>query len=246
MHPSFALLLPRLNVPPALVIFDKDGTLIDFNAMWGAWITGLAQTLEAAAGVSVAQTLYAAMNFDPTGGRIAAGGHLALDPMAKLRVLTAGVLRQAGLSPEAAQGAMAAAWRTPNPAALAHPLADLPALFGALRAGGAKVAIATSDDRAPTKAMLHQFGAAALVDALVCADDGLPIKPAPDMILTLCRRFNISPAQTAMVGDNLPDMQMGRAAGAGLVVGVLSGVGSAADLAPHADLLLGSVAELLV
>jgi hypothetical protein len=37
---------------------------------------------------------------------------------------------------------------------------------------------------------------------------------------------------------------MGRAAGAGQVIGVLSGVGAAADLTT-ADLVLGSVADLL-
>jgi hypothetical protein len=31
-----------------LVVFDKDDTLIDFNAMWGDWITDLARHLEAA------------------------------------------------------------------------------------------------------------------------------------------------------------------------------------------------------
>jgi hypothetical protein len=37
---------------------------------------------------------------------------------------------------------------------------------------------------------------------------------------------------------------MARAAGAGLVVGVLSGVSSARDLAEYADVLIGSVDEL--
>jgi phosphoglycolate phosphatase-like HAD superfamily hydrolase len=38
---------------------------------------------------------------------------------------------------------------------------------------------------------------------------------------------------------------MGRRAGAGLVVGVLSGVSPAELLAPHADALLYSVADLV-
>ena len=50
----------------------------------------------------------------------------------------------------------------------------------------------------------------------------------------------------AVVGDSPADLAMGRAAGAGLLVGVLSGVGTAADLEPLADLMLPSVAGLLV
>ena len=32
-----------------LVIFDKDGTLLDFHAMWGGWTRELGDRLEAAA-----------------------------------------------------------------------------------------------------------------------------------------------------------------------------------------------------
>jgi len=46
------------------------------------------------------------------------------------------------------------------------------------------------------------------------------------------------------IGDTISDLKMARSAGAGLVVGVFSGVSSARDLAAHADLLLESVDEL--
>jgi phosphoglycolate phosphatase len=93
--------------------------------------------------------------------------------------------------------------------------------------------------------MLAAWKLTSLVDVLVCADDGIPIKPAPDMVLTLCEALHLPPSKTLMVGDNVPDLQMGRAAGAGFTLGVLSGLASAAELAPHADLLLPSVNEFL-
>ncbi len=43
----------------------------------------------------------------------------------------------------------------------------------------------------------------------------------------------------------MTDLEMGRAAGVGLVVGVLSGVSPREMLSPHADVLLESVAELV-
>ena len=49
-----------------------------------------------------------------------------------------------------------------------------------------------------------------------------------------------------MVGDTAADLRMGRAAGAGLVVAVLTGVGGRADLAPLADAVIASVEELEV
>jgi hypothetical protein len=48
-----------------------------------------------------------------------------------------------------------------------------------------------------------------------------------------------------MIGDTTADLKMARAAGAGLVVGVLCGVSNARDLIPYADVLVESVEELL-
>jgi phosphoglycolate phosphatase-like HAD superfamily hydrolase len=185
------------------------------------------------------------MDFDPTAGRVLAGGRLAVEPMARLRELTVGVLREAGLSAAAAEQVVDETWRAPDPVALARPLADLPALFAALRARGIRIAVATSDDRAPAAATLASLGVALLVDAILGADEGLPNKPAPDMALRLCRELGAPPAQAIVVGDAVADLEMGRAAGAGLVVGVLSGLSSAALLAPHADVVIASVAELI-
>jgi phosphoglycolate phosphatase len=158
--------------------------------------------------------------------------------------MVAGVLRKAGLSAVAAADVTAAAWFIPDPVALALPLADLPTLLGALRAQDCKIAVATIDDRAPTAATLAALGVAPLVDALACADDGLPLKPAPDTVLTLCRQLGVPPSQTVVVGDTAADLRMGRAAGAGLVIGVRSGVGTDEILMPLADLVIDSVAEL--
>ena len=44
--------------PYRLVIFDKDGTLIDFDAMWAGWIEKLAEGLQAATGESWTDHLY--------------------------------------------------------------------------------------------------------------------------------------------------------------------------------------------
>jgi phosphoglycolate phosphatase len=108
-----------------------------------------------------------------------------------------------------------------------------------------RVAVATSDDRAPTEATLAGLGIDALVDAIVCADDGLPVKPAPDAVLHLCQLLGVGPARTAVIGDSQADVAMGRAAGAGLVIGVLSGVGVHDELEPFADAIVSSIADLL-
>jgi len=246
VNPNHNGLHPALTAfAPALVIFDKDGTLIDINRMWGNWMLELARRLESATGLPVSAPLFRAMAFDPASGKITPDGPLSIAPQAEQYRLTLTVLQQTGLSAAKSKTALAAAWHLPDPVKLAHPLTDLPALFGTLQAHGAKVGIATADDRAPTLATLNGLGLADFVDGLACADDGRPIKPAPDMILSICQSLDITPAKTVMVGDNADDLRMGRAAGAGLTIGMTSGVSSAADLAPDADIILGSVAELI-
>ena len=230
---------------PGLIIFDKDGTLIHFDAMWGGWVTELADRLEAAAAIPARDRLFEAMGFDAARGRVIAHGKLAAAPMSILYPLTVSVMRECGLSQPAAESAVAAAWHIPDPVLLARPFADLPALFGTLRTHGVKVAIATTDDRAPTEATLAGLGAAPFVDTMVCADDGLPVKPAPDMVTTICDRLGVPLARTVVVGDSAADLQMGRGARAGLVVGVLSGISAAETLAPLADVVIESVARLV-
>src|SRR5574341_720913 len=230
---------------PEAIVFDKDGTLIDFDAMWGVWVTELADRLEAATQQPLRDTVYQAMGYDAARGRVLAQGRLAVTPMQELRTLVLSILRTVGLPPSDAELALAAVWRAPDPVALARPFTHLPTLFRRLRSNGIKVAIATTDDREPTLATLAGLGVGEMVDAMVCADDGLAVKPAPDMVTAICSRLNTSAARAVVVGDSAADLQMGKRAGAGLVVGVLSGVSSHETLAPHADAIVESIARLI-
>lgn len=227
------------------IIFDKDGTLIDFDAMWGGWVVYLAEQLQQASGLEVREALCAAMGYDEATKKVLAHGKLAITPMAKLYVLTIEVMQSMGLSAEQAEKVVEKSWCIPDPVLLAKPFTDMRELFFKLHNEGIKIAIATADDRAPTQAMLEAFDIEEYISTMICADDGIPSKPAPDMVLTLCQRMNVEPSKVMVIGDTTSDLKMARAAGAGLAVGVLSGVSNARDLVPFADVLIESVEELL-
>jgi phosphoglycolate phosphatase len=211
--------------------------------MWSGWTETLADRLSVATGTDLHAPLYTMLGYDPVSRRARPGGGLISTPMARLRDLTTGVLQAAGVHAATAGAAMTEAWHAPDPVALAHPLADLPALFGRLRATGCRIAVATADDRDPTIRTLAALDLDGLVDGVVCADDGLASKPAPDVVLHLCRTLGVDPRRTAVVGDSPADLAMGRAAGSRLVIGVRTGVGEAVHLA-DADIILESVADL--
>jgi len=228
-----------------LVIFDKDGTLIDFGTMWSGWAETLAERLSGATGRPVDDPLFAMLGYDPVARRVTPVGGLAATPMARLREQTRDLLVAEGVPATAADDALAIAWHAPDPVGLTHPLADLDVLFARLRTSGRRVAVATTDDRDPTVRTFAALGLTDAIDALVCADDGVAVKPASDMVVHLCAALDVPPARTAVVGDSPADLQMARAAGTGLVVGVLTGVGGRDDLQPLADVILGSVQGLL-
>ena len=228
------------------IIFDKDGTLIDFDAMWGGWSVYLAEQLQKVSGLDVRAGLYEAFGYDATARKVQAGGKLASRPMGYLYNLTVEVMQAAGLSSPKAAEVVEKAWHIPDPVLLAKPFTDLRVLFAGLRKQGIQIAIATADDRAPTQAMVEALDIEEYISTMVCADDGLPSKPAPDMVLTICERLTVDPKKVMVIGDTTSDLKMARAAGAGLAVGVLSGVSNARDLVSFADILIDSVDDLHV
>ena len=212
--------------------------------MWGGWARQLGARLDDVIRRPVSPDVFATIGFDPTTGRVAPDGPLATGTMAGIEETVARVLRRWCPSIAAARRATAAAWLVPDPAALAVPLADLGAIFGRLRAEGRRIAVITTDDRAPTDATLRALGIREHVAALVCGDDGFALKPAPDAVIAVCHAFRTEPAKVAVIGDTPADLAMARQAGAGRIVGVRSGVGVAEDLV-LADVVIDSVAALL-
>ena len=232
------------NFEAQAVIFDKDGTLIDFDAMWGGWTLQLADRLQEVTGLNAREPLCAVYGYDAERGKILPDGKITCTSMWRLRELFVEVAQSLGLSYDDANVAVEKSWFVPDPVTLAKPFTDTRVLFENIHKRGIKIAIATTDDRGPTVAMLEAFGVTELVTTMVCADDGIKAKPAPDMVLTICARLNIEPSKAIVIGDTTADLQMARSAGAGLVIGVLSGVGSLEKLTPLADILMDTVDTL--
>ena len=227
-----------------LAIFDKDGTLIELHLMWSDWVRALTRGLEAEYGERLDAIVYPMMGVDPETGRVQPHGALAATPMTRLRSALSTALREHGIPPGTVARIVDAAWHSPDPVQFARPITDLRVLFSELRAAGTRIAVATSDDRDPTERTLAHFAVTDLVEAVTCADDGLPVKPSPEAVHWICRTLGVPEARTAVIGDAPADLRMGRSAGVGLVVGVLTGAGDRAALADLADVLLPSIAEL--
>ena len=240
------------SVNADLVVFDKDGTLIDFHTLWGPRVERAIKAICSSLGWSqpLIDQLSAALGYDPQTARVVSQGPLATAPISELEIVVATALFQHKVSWERAKdlacehfGPVMSALPTP---AEINPLGDVRAAIVRLKSSGIQVAIATSDDRAPTEAALRELNLTQTVDLLLCADDpGTPSKPDPSVLHYISQQLIVSIDRTVMVGDTVSDLVMARRAGVTLTVGITGGADKTAELESHADVLLSSVDDLV-
>jgi phosphoglycolate phosphatase len=134
------------------------------------------------------------------------------------------------------------------------PMPGAEELFAGCRSLGIKVCLSTGFAPVTRDAIVAALGWRSLVDLFLSPADAGRGRPWPDMPLTaLLRLGGDSVASLAVVGDTPADIESGLRAGAGLVVGVLSGDSARAELEavpagtglPGTPLILDSVAGLL-
>ncbi|MDQ0454993.1 HAD family hydrolase [Rhizobium paknamense] len=221
------------------IVFDKDGTLLDYDASWGPVNRQLA--LMAADGDPVlADRLLMACGMDPESGHVVPDSLLAAGNSAEI----AEGLAEAGspFDAEVLTAKLDAIFASASE--LSVPVTELAPLFSRLKARGLKLGIASSDNERSIRTIIRRFGLEELVDFVAGYDSGHGCKPDPGMVLGFCAATGLTPEQVAVVGDNNHDLMMGRNAGAGLVVGVLTGTGSRLTLEAGSDACLNDITEL--
>jgi phosphonatase-like hydrolase len=118
--------------------------------------------------------------------------------------------------------------------------------FANLRRHGMRTCLTTGFAPATRDLVIRSLGWEAAVDLALSPADAGRGRPWPDMILTAVLRLRVDDvAEVAVVGDTASDLQAGTRAGASMVVGVLSGAHTRAELstAPHTH-IIDSVADL--
>ncbi|MGL4405821.1 MAG: HAD family hydrolase, partial [Notoacmeibacter sp.] len=221
------------------ILFDKDGTLIDFEATWGP-VNQKVGVFAASGDAKLAKTILERCGVDPKTGKTKAESPLAIaaaDEIAAALIDAGSRLGKLELL-DGLHHLFAEAAGNPKP------LTDLKALFKSLRSLNMKLGVASSDSAEAVGKTLQMLGLDALVDFHCGYDSGFGPKPEPGMINAFCSTLSFEPNQVAMVGDSTHDLGMGKAAGAGLNIGVLSGTGTSETLTPLADVLIASVADL--
>jgi phosphoglycolate phosphatase len=221
------------------ILFDKDGTLLDYDESWLPVNRELAR-IAARDDAALADRLLLACGMDPV------TGHIVPDSL-----LAAGNTRQIS------EGLVAAGSTVPveeltvrldelfaHAADFSVPVTDLASFFARLHARGFKLGVASSDNERSIRQTAKRFGFAEYIDYVAGYDSGHGTKPEPGMVLGFCAATGLDPSQVAVVGDNNHDLHMGRNAHVGLTVAVLTGTGSRESLAAASDHCLNDITEL--
>jgi phosphoglycolate phosphatase-like HAD superfamily hydrolase len=233
-----------------VIVLDKDGTLTDFNSVWGQrYVNCVDAVLEDAHGdSSLRAALYRALAINSADGRILLDNPIVSVKIADKGIIVASVLHQFGVPWERAQSIVAERMlpiltQSPQPHQTKG-IGNVKERVWSWKSAGLRLAIATNDNGAGTLAELNHLGIVDAIDVIVCADSGMDSKPSPAALLHIAKRLGTMANRLAMVGDTTTDLLAGRSAGVGMVVGVLSGLGTHGHLAPLADAVVAGIHEL--
>ncbi|WP_113912867.1 HAD family hydrolase [Roseovarius dicentrarchi] len=221
------------------ILFDKDGTLLDYHATWTS-INLQAAEFAAGGDPALARRLLALADADPDTGRADAGGLFAAGNSAEIAdawLAECEALTRADLT-AGIDSIFTHAMRT------AVPIQGGYDAIRALHAQGYKMGVASSDSAEAIRVFLQSAGLTPYFQFIAGYDSGYGHKPDPGALYAFCHETRTAPAAAAMVGDNIQDLQLARSGGAGLAVGVLSGTGTEDKLRPLADVIIPDISHL--
>ena len=222
------------------ILFDKDGTLLDFEATWLPVLRAFARDL-AHGDEATAEAMLVRGGFDPETGRFRAGSTIAAGTSVDLARLWYPTLDGDALGTIVARIDQGFAAGGPSHSVLLPGVAET---LAELAGRGHVMGVATNDGTATATEALDAIGLGSFFAQVLGYDAVTHPKPAPDMVLAFAAEAGMRPADVVVVGDNAHDLVMARTAGAGAAIGVLSGNSAADDLAPFADVLLSSIRDL--
>ena len=224
------------------ILFDKDGTLIDFQSTWvplykeaSLFVAGncreRAHLMLAASGYDeptdtiLANTVLAQGNNDEI---IAVWLPHALSNVGSVKKISVAIgdIFASRIATHAVQ------------------VTNLKKLFSILKNRGLKLGVATSDGIDSARCSLDPFGVLEQLDFIAGFDSGFGAKPGPGMVEGFASATGLDVREIMVVGDSPHDMEMGRAAGAGKNIGVLTGTCARAQLYGDADYVIDNISEL--
>uniref|UniRef100_A0A0L8FNW9 Glucose-methanol-choline oxidoreductase C-terminal domain-containing protein n=1 Tax=Octopus bimaculoides TaxID=37653 RepID=A0A0L8FNW9_OCTBM len=233
--------LPEQKI--SLAIIDLHGTLVCSEAVWLNWTKQIAKRLEELTYMELMEEVYSRLGICKISLKVK-HGILAERPKAEIKDALKSLLREQGLGYEESLVTVNQAWKDCKNSLYGDlkVLGDIQHFFKTLKKNKIKIAIMSQDAREETFKILDRFSLMKYVDMMVCGDDSSSEVNATSLI---CNELGVSPSEAIVVSDCAKNLYSGKEAHVQASIGVLSGTGSKAELAPHADHILPTAWDLL-
>ncbi|GGX40982.1 HAD family hydrolase [Saccharospirillum salsuginis] len=208
------------------ILFDKDGTLLNFGDLWLGWLSALLRQVNGRLEPNrhipphdIAGALGVSPDFqqwDPT-------GPLTIGSMDDIvSILSLHLYQHADQAWNDAsrlvRDSMANLESETDPALRVTAVAGLTEFLVRAREQGVVMAVVTSDDTSSAHQHLRRLEIDGYFPVVLGHDQVARGKPYPDMALTACDKLGVAPHRTLLFGDSNGDMKMAREAG--LVAGI--------------------------
>lgn len=218
------------------LLFDKDGTLFDYQTTWGPWASGFIADLSKG-DPHLSDVIAGALEFDLKTGTFRPQSHFIAGTTDQVLAIILDVI------PDINAHTLEKFYcESTEKADLAPPVPLVPLLEGFAR-GGIKLGVATNDHETAALGQLKKAGIDGHFDFIAGYDSGFGAKPEPGMQNAFCAKVGLIPGQVAMVGDSTHDLEAGRNAGM-VTIGVLTGMALREELSPMATVVLNHIGEI--
>ena len=231
-----------------LIIFDKDGTLIDQYSALLELAKARGESIRKSVGKRAAELWEKCVGVDLKKGRIDPYGPLAVAPRREEVLVATAAFYMNGIqwneAKETAQKAYDSADESMKPPYGSVLLKGVAKTLEQLRRRKLKLAIASTDIHNRSVEASKALKIASCFDVIVGSDDVMNGKPSPDMIVEILNKTGCRTREAVMVGDSVSDMLMGRNAKVKACIGVLTGSTKKGELERLADVVVPSVCDL--
>ncbi len=235
-----------------LVIFDKDGTLVDLYNYWANMINFRVISAQKILGFDENRTndIMYAMGVDVAKGRLRSEGPVGIKKREIVMQAMMDSLAEIGFSDT--YDTCFQIFKEVDELSVNHlkeivkPISGMHELINSLYDKDCKIAIATTDKTARADLMADYLGMSDKVNMVVGEDLVANCKPHADMANLILKELSVDKENTVIVGDAITDIEMGINAGLKASIGVCSGLTTKKDLFKKTKYIIEDISRIRV
>ena len=235
-----------------LVIFDKDGTLVDLYNYWANMINFRVVSAQKKLGFDESKNddVMYAMGVDVASGRLRSEGPVGLKKREIVMQAMVDSLAEIGF-PDTYNTCFQI-FKEVDEQSVNHlkdivkPVNGMHELINTLYEKNCKIAVATTDKTARADLVADFLGMSDKVNIVIGEDMVVNCKPHPDMANLILKELSVDKENTVIVGDAITDIEMGLNAGLKASIGVCSGLTSARKLEEKTKFVIEDISRIMV